>query len=65
MENNLKEILFRRTSKARKEIEKFGDRSAIGSNAVNRWRVYESLLEEADLWDEFEKWEIENNAQGL
>lgn len=65
MENNLKEILFRRTRKARQEIEKFGDRSAIGSNAVNRWRVYESLLEEAGLMDEFEKWENENDAQGL
>lgn len=61
MENNLKEILFRRTKKAREEIEKFGERSAIGSNAVNRWRVYESLLEEAGLWDEFEKWENEND----
>ena len=57
MENSLKEILFKRAARARAEIEKFGDRSAIGSNAVNRWRVYESLLEESGLMDEFEKWE--------
>ena len=61
MENNLKEIVFRRAKRARAEIIKYGERSAIGSNAVSRWRVYESLLEEAGLWDEFEKWENENN----
>lgn len=57
MENNLKVMLFRRAARARAEIEKYGDRSAIGSNAVNRWRVYESLLEDSGLMDEFEEWE--------
>ena len=54
MENNLKELVFSRAKRARAEIMKYGENNAIGRNAISRWRVYESLLEEAGLMEEFE-----------
>lgn len=56
-DKSLKEIVFRRTKRAREEIKRFGEHSSIGSNAIQRWRVYESLLEAAGLMSEYEEWE--------
>lgn len=57
MAKNLKDILFRFTKTARREINEFGERSAIGEAAAQNWRVYEKLLEAAGLMGEFEIYE--------
>lgn len=60
----LKAFLFKKTLKARRDINKYGERSCLGSHAVQVWRQMESLLNEAGLWDEYEAWETAQGGHG-
>lgn len=53
----LRELLFRKTFNARKNIEKYGERSCLGSYAADVWHFMEPLLAEAGLAEEYDAWE--------
>lgn len=62
--NSLEELIFRKTLNARKSIVKYGDKSSLGTHAVQVWRVMEGLLNEAGLWERYELWEAEQGGIG-